>query len=365
MIAPSTRKLLLKLHLFVGLTVGLVVTIMALTGAWMVFRPQLEEQFYPDMLRATPGETRAPLDLLAANAAAAYPGRTFSQVRFWSEPTRAAMIRCSNSDQIYLDPWTGRVLGMQNRYRGLFGRAEDIHRYFSLNADIGRQITGIAAFALVFLVLSGLVLWVPPVWRGLKAALAVNGRLTGRARLLNWHKTVGVVVGVFAVLSALTGLPHAYHWYEVGMYRIVGSEPPDAPAASPVTEGRQRLPLEAIWQKARAALPDYHSANVYFPKPKSNVVEIWIVGADAPHPHARSLYHVDAVTGEMLRAVPWAEASAGHKLFFWGLAWHLGQAWGLPGQVLAFVVTLGVPFLAVTGIWAYLRRNRRSAEATG
>lgn len=362
--SPAFRKRLLQLHLAVGLTIGLVVTVMAVSGAWMVFRPQLEKRAYPDMLRVTPGENRAPLDLLAANAAAAYPGRTFSQIRFWAEPTRAAMIRCSNSDQIYLDPWTGRVLGMQNRYRGLFGRAEDIHRFLGLGSDVGTHVTAVGAFAMIFLVLSGLVLWVPPVWRGLKAALALNGRLTGRARLLNWHKTVGVFVGVFTVLSALTGLPHAYHWYEVGMYRIVGSEPPEAPAATPVTEGQRRLPLEAIWQKARAALPDYHSANVYFPKPKSNAVEIWIVGADGPHPHARSLYHVDAVTGEMLRAVPWAEASAGHKLFFWGLAWHLGQAWGLPGQILSFVVTFGVPFLAVTGALAWLRRRRAGGEAS-
>jgi uncharacterized iron-regulated membrane protein len=362
--SPAFRKRLLQLHLFVGLAVAAVVTVMAGSGAWMVFRPQLEKRAYPELFAVTPGETRAPLDLLAANAAAAFPGRTFSQVRFWAEPTRAAMIRCSNSDQIYLDPWTGRVLGMQNRYRGLFGRAEDIHRYFALPGDIGKHVTGLGAFALIFLVLSGLVLWVPPVWRGLKAALALNLALKGRAALLNWHKTVGVFVGVFAVLSALTGLPHAYHWYEVGVYRIVGSEPPTAPAASPVTDGQRRLPLETIWQKARAALPDYHSANVYFPKPKSNTVEIWIVGADGPHPHARSLYHVDAVTGALLRAVPWAEASAGHKFFYWGLAWHLGQAWGLPGQIVAFLITLGVPLLAVTGVLAYFRRRRNEPATT-
>jgi len=357
------KKILRQLHLWVGLVAGLIVFVMALAGVWMVFRPQLESRVYPELFTVTPGTTRAPLDLLAANAAAAYPGRTFSQIRFWSDPTRAAMIRCSNSDQIYLDPWTGRVLGMQNRYRGLFGRAEDIHRFLGLGSDVGTHVTAVGAFAMIFLVFSGLLLWVPPVWRGLKAALAINPKLAGRAQLINWHKTVGVIVGVFLLLSALSGLPHAYHWYEAGVYRIVGSEMPDAPAASPVTETQQRLPLEAVWQTARAALPDYHSANVYFPKAKSNAVEIWIVGAAAPHPHARSLYHVDAVTGEMLRAVPWAEASAGHKLFYWGLAWHLGQAWGLPGQVVALVATLGVPFLAVTGVWAWLRRRRAGEVA--
>ncbi len=352
------RQRLLQLHLFAGLTVGLVLVIMAGAGAWMVFRPQLESLAYPELFTVKPGTQRVSLDILAANAAAVYPGRKMTQVRFWSDPARSVMIRCANSDQIYLDPWTGRVLGMQNRYRGLFGRAEDIHRFLGLGSTVGTHVTGVAAFGFIFIILSGLVLWVPPAWRALRGALTLRFNLSGRAALLNWHRTLGAYAAVFVLLSALTGLPHAYDWYDHAVYRVAGSPLPSAPEASPVVPGTPLVALEQIWQRAHAELPDFQSANVYFPKAGSNATEIWIVGADAPHPHARSQYYVDAATGELLRATPQAAASAGHRLFFWMLAWHLGQAGGPVTQVLVFLATLCVPVLAVTGTWSYLRRRR-------
>jgi len=356
------RKRLLQFHLAAGLTAGLVLTIMAAAGVLMVFRPQLELRAYPELFSVAPGTKRLSLDTLAANAAAVHPGRKMNQIRFWSAPTRSAMIRCANGDQIYLDPWTGRVLGMQNRYRGLFGRAEDIHRFLGLGSGVGTHVTAVAALLFIFIILSGLVLWLPSAWRAVRSALMLNFGLTGRARLLNWHRTLGAYAAVFVLLSALTGLPHAYDWYERGVYRIAGSPLPEAPVASPAEAGAPLRPIETIWRRAHSELPDYEWANVSFPKAGDNATEIWIVSADAPHPHARSQYYVDATTGTLLRATPYAESSAGHKLFYWMLAWHLGQAGGPVTQVLVFLATLCVSVLAVTGAWAYFRRTRREPK---
>ncbi len=361
--SPLARRRLLQAHLLVGLVAGLVIVIMACAGAWMVFRPQLEPRAYPELMTVPPGLERVPLDTLAANADAAYPGRKFNQVRFWADPTRSAMIRCSNADQIYLDPWTGRVLGLQNRYRGLFGGAEDIHRFLGLGSTVGTHVTAVATFGFVFLILSGLVLWLPSAWRALRGVLTLRFNLSGRARLLNWHRTLGAYAAVLVLLSALTGLPHAYDWYEHGVYRVTGSPLPAAPAASSVGPGSPRQPMEQLWRRAQAELPDYQSANVYFPRAADNATLVWIVGRDAPHPHARSEYYVDAGNGALLRATPYAASSSGHKLFYWMLAWHLGQAGGGLTQVLIFLTALCVPVLAVTGFWSYLQRVRSPAQA--
>lgn len=362
MMKPVFRQRLLQLHLLAGLTAGLVLVVMAVAGAWMVFRPQLEPVAYPELMIVTPGRERVSLDTLAANASAAYPGWKLNQVRFWSDPARSVMIRCANSDQIYLDPWTGRVLGMQNRYRGLFGGAENIHRFLGLGIEVGTHVTAVAAFLFIFIILSGLVLWVPPAWRAVRGALTLKFNLSGRARLLNWHRTFGAYAAVFVLLSALTGLPHAYSWYEHGVYRVAGSPLPAAPVASAAGPDSPRLPVELLWRRAQAELPDYHSANVYFPKAGDNATLVWIVGARAPHPHARSEYYVDAGTGALLVATPYAESSAGHKLFHWMLAWHLGQAGGWVTQALVFLATLCVPGLAITGTWSYWQRVRSRAR---
>lgn len=357
---PVVRQFLQQSHLCAGLLVGWVVVVIALAGAVMVFRPQLEPIVYPRLFSVPAANTeRVPLDVLVAQARAAYPDNKFSRLRFWAEPTRPAMIRCTNSDQIYLDPWTGEVLGQQNRYRGMFGRAEEIHRFLSLGTTVGKNIVGAAVLVFVFIIVSGLVLWLPPAWRALRAALTLRFALRGRARWLAWHRTLGAWVGLVVLLSALTGLPHAYDWYDHAIYRLAGSPVPEVPTV-PVPAEARPLTMEELWRRTRTLMPEFESAEIHFPQPE-RAVEIWVVEKDAPHPHARSYLHLDPHTGAVVDFEPYRDSSLGHRLYYWMLALHLGQAFGWPGQVLLLLATLGVPALAVTGVWSYLARRRAAA----
>ncbi|MBL9215035.1 MAG: PepSY domain-containing protein [Opitutaceae bacterium] len=352
------RQRLLQLHLCAGLTVGLVLLAIALSGAAMLFRPQLDPVVNRELFAVAGGAERATLDVVAAQALAAHPGSAPVRLRYWSAGDRPSVLRCANHDQIYVDPGTGRVLGMQNRYRGFFGRAEDIHRFLGLGPSVGKAIGGAAVLTFVFVILSGFVLWVPPAWRALRSALLPNLRLAGRARLLHAHKLVGGYAGLVVLFSALTGLPHAYDWYEHLVYRVAGSPPPEAPPVAAAPAAAERLPMAEWARRIEALSGPYHSAEVFFPKPGQSVVQAWYVTADAPHVHARSYVYLDAVTGEVLRHEPYATSSAGHKLYYWMLALHLGQAGGPGWQLVLLGGCLSVPVLAVTGLLSYLRRRR-------
>jgi uncharacterized iron-regulated membrane protein len=359
--SPVFRRRLLGFHLWAGLSAGLVLSIMAVAGAVMIFRPQLDPVVNRDLFAVEPGTQRVPLDTLAENAIAAYPGRTVNFVRFWSEPRLPAMIRCTNSDQIYLDPWTGRALGLQNRYRGFFGRAEDIHRFLGLGQTVGKQITGAAALLLLFIVVSGLLMWTRPVRRAPRAPS--RGQGPARAQLLNAHKILGIAAGVVIFASAVTGLPHAYDWYEHALYRLSGSPLPEPPKPPAAPANAPRLPVEQLWQRVAEKVPQYHSANVYFPRGPSQVAEVWIVAANPPHPHARGTAFVDAVTGQLLEFTSYENSSLGHRIYYVMLSLHLGQWAGWPGQVILLLAVLCVPLLTVTGAWAYFKRRRaRHAE---
>jgi uncharacterized iron-regulated membrane protein len=71
---PAFRQRLLQLHLLAGLTAGLVLVVMALAGAWMVFRPQLEPLAYPGLMTVTPGRERVPLDVAGRQRRGRLPG---------------------------------------------------------------------------------------------------------------------------------------------------------------------------------------------------------------------------------------------------------------------------------------------------
>ena len=360
----ALRSYLLPLHRWTGMTVGLVIVLMALTGAATMFRPQLEPVFNRALLTVPNCAARLPLDRLAEAARAAHPGVRLDALHLVAgadaEPRMpAAELRFADQVYVYVNPCGGAVLGQRARFGGALGSIEQLHRFrFMRN---GSLVTGACAllFAIV-MIGGGLCLWLPATLRGIGNALRFNLSFTGQARRLNRHKTIGVYAALVVLSSALTGLPQALPWVGTSLYVLAGSPlPAGAPAMAPATAAA-RLPIEELWQRAQALAPQPREALIYV---GGASVEAWLIARDAPHANARSLLWLDPVSGATLRFVPYPQASAGHRLFYWTLSWHTGQIGGWPVQLLLLAGALCIPVLAYTGIGSYLRRKRRKPMA--
>jgi uncharacterized iron-regulated membrane protein len=359
----AIRKYLLPVHRWTGLTVGLLVTAMAMTGAAIMFRPQLEPLVNEALLTVPTCTVRVPLDTLTAGALVAHPGGRLDYIRIVAGAPDAlrmpaAMVRFTDQVFVYLDPCSGAVLGQRHRFGGVLGTIEQIHRARFMHN--GSLVTGTCAllFALV-LIGGGLLVWLPVSRRAAAATL----RPQERPRGLNLHKSVGVYAAIVVLTSALTGLPQAFDWYRHGLYVLAGSaEPAPAPAIATPT-GAPRLSMEALWQRALAIVPHPADALLHYEAKPGAAMDIYLVEQGAPHVNARSMLYLDPSTGATLRYVPYADSSAGSKLYFWTLSLHTGHVGGLFGQLLLLAGALCVPVLAWTGIGSYLRRRARAAAA--
>lgn len=363
---PIIRKLLLPLHRWTALTVGLVIVLMAITGAAIVFRSALEPVVNKQLLTVDACRERVPLDTLTSNAAAVRPQAKLDYVRVVAPEDGAAripaaMVRFTDQNFVYLNPCTGAVLGQRHRYGGVLGTIEQVHRFRFM--ENGSLITGTSAILFgIVLIIGGAVIWWPATLGGLKTAARFNPRLTGPARTLSLHKTVGVYAGLVLLVSILTGLPQAFEWYKNGIYTMTGSKPVKIPKAA-MPAGAQRLPLEALWQRAQLLVPEPKDMLLHIDSKPGNAADMYLVARDAPHENARTMLYLDAYTGKTVKFIPYAQSSLGHKLYFWSLSWHSGHIGGLFGQLLLLVGALSVPVLAYTGISSYLRRRARTAAA--
>ena len=240
----------------------------------------------------------------------------------------------------------------------LFGMLEFVHRFKFV--DGGDLIAGVGALIFVFVIaIGGAAVWWPSSWRALKASLKLNLRLRGRLRDVHLHRVTGAYAGIVILASALTGLPQAFDWYKDALYIIAGSPLPDRHFESKPDAGAVRLPMEAIWRHAQALVPSPAEALLHYPRKPDEAVEIYLIEKDAPHANARTYLFLDAYSNAVVSFTPYAESSLGHRLYFWTLSWHTGQA-GLLGQVVLLFGALAVPVLAYTGIASYLARRRRA-----
>jgi vanillate O-demethylase ferredoxin subunit len=178
------------------------------------------------------------------------------------------------------------------------------------------------------------------------------------------HKLVGIYSGAILLLLVLTGLPLSFDWYRHGLYTLTGSALPEKFPKSklPAAGEPGRLSMQAAWDQAQAVVPNWSEVLIHYPAKPAAPVDMYLIERDAPHANARTMLFLDAYSGAVLRHTPYAQSSAGHKLYFWTISFHTGQVGGLPGQLLLLAAALGVPVLAYTGIASWLRR--RSAGAS-
>ncbi|MGZ5200181.1 MAG: PepSY domain-containing protein [Telluria sp.] len=359
------RNWLLPLHRWTGMTLGLVVAAMALTGAGIVFRPQLEPLVNRDLLTVPACIGRANVDTLVANASARHPGAAPDYVRLLAGDDAAprvpaASVHFTDEQIVYLDPCTGSVVGQRHRWGGVLGTVEELHRFkFMPN---GQWVGG--TFALLFgtvLVLGGLYLWLPATLRGLRHAVRFNGRLNGPARTLSLHKTAGLYAAVIVLTSVSTGLPLAFGWYKHALYALAGSPPPPRAPQAQAPRGA-RLPLEQLWERAEKLTPHPREALIHVPLRADEAEEMYMIERDAPHPNARTMLYLDPYGGKVLSFSPYATSSAGNRLYFWFLSLHTGRIGGPAWQLVLMGGALTVPLLAYTGISGWLRRRRRGAQ---
>ena len=357
---PTLRRSVLLVHRWTGLTVGLLVVFLALTGLSMVFRPQLEPAVEGHLLQVPPCSARLPLDAIAANARAAHPKVAIDRVFIFGETSASTFIRFADKRQVYLNPCTGAVLGSKHMWGGVFSTIEQLHRFrFVDDGAVANVIGGVAAIilALVF-VIGGLVVWWPATLGALRRSVKLLPHLTGRAFELNLHRTIGIYASLILLTAALTSLPLAFKGVRNALHSATGTAPPaPRPQSEPAAAGAKRLPIEAFWQRAQELVPDPAEAVIQLPRKPTDSVEVLLLERDAPHRNAISPAYLDAFSGKVLRFEPYAPSGAGNKIYRWANSIHTGEVGGVFGQVLLFAGILCIPVLGYTGVSSYLRRR--------
>lgn len=362
------RKIIFWLHLLSGVLAGLVILIMSVTGALLMYERQILE--WADRgYRAGPpaaGAEHLPVESLAAQALAARPDAKPSSITLQADPEAPATVGLGRGRNLYLNPYTGEVLGEgAPRARAFFRAVTDWHRWLGAgeeNRDAGKAVTGACNLAFLFLVVSGPYLWLPKVWnrRQLRNVSWFRGGLSGKARDFNWHNVIGLWTAVPLFLVVFTAATISYPWMADLLYRIAGEEPP-ARSERPVGgggggKGEVSLDgLNGLWAAAEQQVPGWKTLTARIPEGADAPVAFTILAGHRGRPDLRSQLTLER-SGEVETWEPFASQTPGRRLRSWARWVHTGEAGGLLGQTLAGIASGGAAVLVWTGMALSWRR---------
>ena len=376
------RSILFWLHLVCGVLAGAIILIMSVTGVLLTYQRQITAWADIRGYDVRPAAQRLPLHTLIDRVAESHPGLSPSAVVIRSSPSAPASLTIGAGRQLFIDPYTGAVLGEGNgqTVRAFFRTVVEWHRYLAASGasrPLGRAVTGAANLAFLFIVVSGLFLWWPRVWTksSIRNITWFRRGLHGRPRDFNWHNTIGFWSAIPLAIIVAGSVVISYPWATALVYRAFGENPPPAarPAAASGTRARgadrflETRSLDTAVAAAAQKMPEWQTISVAIPGSNSSRVTLTLDSGDGGQPQKKAVLVVDQRDGAIVSWEPFSSQTPGRRARTWLRFAHTGEVYGLAGQTFAGLVTAGAAVLVWTGIALALRRLlawRKRSRAT-
>jgi uncharacterized iron-regulated membrane protein len=414
-VSKTVRPIIFWTHLCIGVTVGLVVLVMSVTGVLLAYEREVLDWAARDArVTPAPGAVRLPLDTVLVRARAT-SSVAVTAVGVSADVTKPVTVSFADRHAVLVDPYTGHVTVPDPSVRAFFTSVERWHRSLNMGMargagkNIGLTLTGACNLAFLFLILSGLYLWFPRRWslRAFRTVIWFTRGARGRRRDWNWHHVFGFWMGIPLALVVATATFMSYQWPQKGVERLLGgsNEGSNSPVGGTRTAGGERrggefrrgpngpngprssgghsarglrgpraepggkpdgggvmwASMDSVQVRAAAMAPGWQTMQLRFPR-EGRMMTVSVMRGGTSRPDRVAQLSFDGVTGTFKSARTYADYPPARKVRSWVRGIHTGQAGGVWGETIAALASLAGVMLVWTGIALAWRRLRAKLQ---
>ena len=222
------KKAFRKIHLWLSVPTGIIITLVCFSGAMLVFEKEITEAIKPELyfVKEAKGEP-IPMQQLMEKVEETLPDSvSISGVTVFADSTRTYQVSLTKPRRasIYVNQYTGEVTGRSERLP-FFNTMFHLHRWLmGSSSGVGKLLTGICTLVLVFILITGILMWLTNRHKPLKASLAIHVTKGWGRFWHDLHVAGGIYATIFLLAMALTGLTWSFSWYRTGFYSCFGVE---------------------------------------------------------------------------------------------------------------------------------------------
>ena len=183
----KTKKILGQIHLYIGLSTGILFFIVALSGALYTWEPEVSELIYHHKVEALQKpfiSVKSVQEIVAKE----FPQGDLRTIMY-RDKTRSIQALLYGQGTYYyasINPYTGEWIHLQDMNKGWLNKLRDLHRNLCLG-DFGRQIVHWVTLLFLLIMITGIVLWWPINKRMCKQSFRINSQANFNKELQNFN----------------------------------------------------------------------------------------------------------------------------------------------------------------------------------
>lgn len=351
------RGWLFQVHLWAGLILGLLFTVVGLTGSLVVYKKELERLMIPSLIHVSPQGERQSFAQMTDLVRRTYPRGTLENAFLYQEPGVSWSFRLGTPEgrvQVYVDPYRNKILG-HDTYRDKFLQwVYDLHAEL-LGDHTGLVINGIGAFVLMAVSLSGLVVWWPGAghWR---FGFSYETRARWKRQNYDLHKVAGFWSCALLLLVAFTGAYYAFpQSYEKSIAWITGS-PAKVASPKPPPGAGEFASLDLVLANALRQIPEGTATLFTYARRPGQVHSLRKMLAEDWRTTGDNVIYLDPISAQVLRVDYHRDLPLATRLVRDISGLHFGTFWGHASRATWVVLGLMPGLLFVTGLLMYWNR---------
>jgi len=366
------KKTVGVVHLWLGLSSGIIVFIVAITGCLYAFQEEIQNLTEDYRFVIEQQSPFLPPSKLLPIAQEQLPGKTLHALKYNTKTDAVEAIffhyEPSYYYTSYLNPYTGKVIKTVNNEEGFFHFILDGHFYLWLPDAIGQVVVASATLLFLLLIISGFILWYPKNKNAAKQRFSFKWKKGMKWKRKNYdlHNITGFYVLIIAFIFAVTGLVWGFQWFAYSYYTIMGGEKSliyEEPTSkinslNPKVEN----PLDFVYQKMVHDYPTAESIEVHPPETPTAAIAANANDNKATYGTMDYRYFDQFTLKEIEVNHIWGRLkndTTADKLLKLNYDIHTGGVFGLAGKIFAFLISLLIASLPVTGTLIWWGRHKK------
>lgn len=367
------KKIFKKIHLWLSVPFGLIISIICLTGATLVFEKELTRAGNPHLYTVEYKEGSKPLkpsEIIARISQQTGDTLKISSLQVAGNPKEAWMVSFTNAGQrqLSVNPYSGEINGWVEG-NSFFQTVRKLHRWL-LDApaqkgasSTGKTIVGITTLLMVVILISGIVLWWPRTRKSLQNRLKVSCTKGSFRFWYDSHVSLGFYVTIFLLVMALTGLTWSFRWYRTGFYALFGAPTEQPKQSAPAHEDNNKKEKKneperlnyLAWDAALAELKNRYETygTIQLSKNSAQVIQSGKQKGDT----ASFDIHTGNITEIKVYNIDEQPMSNKMKGLIYSL--HTGQWGGMFTRIIYFLSAFIGGILPLTGYYLWIKRINR------
>lgn len=345
------EKISKLVHLWLGLTCGLLASVSGITGAMYVWQPEIVRAIDSELLVLNDGKLPTEKVILSTAKRIADQNKQLQKIFLPYREQQSISVVDKEGLTYYYHPETAKLLGGKTKAIIFFEDLLNIHRNLGI-PNIGKYIVGTSSVIFfLFLLSSGLFLWWRANKKNLRKGLSIQWKSKNKKLNYDIHKSLGALFFIPLTIIAFTGGYFTYYQFYKNGFGILNTA-----VKSPTKIGETFNRDMAFTETSNS----YYLRAIYFPSKGNDDYKYRYVNHREVTSGLRKTKEI--TTNRDNKIIGFSDYNSdalSEKITAQMYVFHIGEIAGFLGRILIFLSGFVPLILFITGLRFYLLRKKQ------